>query len=77
MKPYDSQKSDIFAVGIILFMMVAQHKPFIQAKLNDKLYKFLTTNNEDKFWKFHCKNKPGGNSFFSEGIKDLITKMIS
>jgi len=40
-KPYDGKSIDIFAAGIILFVMVARHPPFNKAVANDQFYKFI------------------------------------
>ena len=44
------------------------------AKSNDSHYKLIATNQSDKFWKAHSRNKPEG--FYSEEFKDLINYML-
>ena len=56
--------------------MVAKHPPFQPASPEDYFYKHLAAGRADKFWKEHCKNKDGGESFFSEDFKDLIQSML-
>jgi serine/threonine protein kinase len=63
---------DIFAAGIILFIMVTQIPPFQMAHPKDGWYKFVCSNRMDKFWKFHGQNQPGGIDFFSKSFIDLI-----
>lgn len=63
---------DIFAAGIILFIMVTQIPPFQMAHPKDGWYKFVCSNRMDKFWKFHGQNQSGGIDFFSSSFIDLI-----
>jgi len=74
---YSGQSVDLFAAGIILFIMVTQHPPFAMATPKDPHYKTLSANRADLFWKLHSRNKPGGLDFFSENFVDLITSMLS
>lgn len=69
---YHGQMVDIFAAGIILFIMVTQIPPFQMAHPKDGWYKFVCSNRMDKFWKFHGQNQPGGIEFFSQSFIDLI-----
>mmetsp|Transcript_18617 Transcript_18617/g.17713 ORF Transcript_18617/g.17713 Transcript_18617/m.17713 type:complete len:297 (+) Transcript_18617:36-926(+) len=74
-KPYNGASVDLFATGIILFIMVTQHPPFTRAEPTDPFYRLLCANRQDLFWKAHSKNKPEG--FFSEEFKTLINGMLS
>lgn len=38
---YDANKSDIFSLGVILFMVVCRAWPFRNAKPGDEFYKFI------------------------------------
>jgi len=73
-QPYQGQVVDLYAVGIILFILYAQHPPFTQASTQDSYYKLLATNRADLFWKMHASRHPEG--FFTEHFKDLITSML-
>lgn len=73
-EPYQGYQVDLFALGIILFILYTGHPPFNQAHPTDTHYKLLVTNRADLFWKYHAKSK--GESFFSESFKDLITNML-
>ena len=75
-QPYQGQSVDLFAAAIILFIMVAQHPPFTTAQPQDPFYRCLAANRADIFWKTHCKNKQGGESYFSEDFKDLVQSML-
>lgn len=74
---YSGQSVDLFAAGIVLFIMVTQHPPFAMATPKDPHYKTISANRVDLFWKLHSRNKPGGLDFFSESFRDLITSMLS
>ncbi|CAI2368000.1 unnamed protein product [Moneuplotes crassus] len=74
---YSGQCVDLFAAGIILFIMVAQHPPFNKASPKDPHYKTISANRPDLFWKLHSRNKPGGLEFFSPEFRELISSMLS
>lgn len=76
-QPYSGASVDLFATGIILFIMITQHPPFTRAETSDPFYRLLCANRADLFWKAHSKNKPGGADFFSEDFKNMITTMLS
>lgn len=73
-KPYSGESVDLFAAGIILFIMYTQHPPFTCAKPEDPFYKLICANRHDLFWKAHSKNKPEG--FFSEAFINLINGLL-
>jgi len=50
----------VFAAGVILFMMVTGHKPFMEATINDNIYRVIALNREQFFWHYHSRNKPNG-----------------
>lgn len=74
--PYQGKQVDLFAAAMILFIMVAQHPPFTEAKATDPFYKCIAGNRADLFWRTHSKNKPGGDNFFSKELKELLTCML-
>ena len=71
-KRYKGTETDVFALGVILFIIVAGTPPFNEAKKDEFYYKFLFYRKYDLFWKYHCKGKPSGDSYFSPQFKDLI-----
>jgi serine/threonine protein kinase len=71
---YQGQVVDLFALGVILFILYSGHPPFGMAKDDDTYYKLLATNRSDLFWKAHSQRKPEG--FYSDEFKDLITCML-
>ena len=54
-QPYQGHVVDLFALGVILFILYAQHPPFTQASTSDSFYKLLATNRADVFWKMHSQ----------------------
>ena len=74
--PYQGKQADLFSAGMILFIMVAQHPPFAAAQTHDPYYKCIAGNRADIFWRTHCKNKPNGEDYFSEELKELLTCMF-
>jgi len=71
---YQGNQADLFALGIILFILFTGHPPFEQANSTNAHYKYLMNNREDLFWKYHCKSK--GDNYFSDNFKDLIAAML-
>lgn len=50
-KPYRGESVDLFATGVILFIMVARHPPFNKADpRDDNFYKKIVANRFDLFW---------------------------
>ena len=72
---YNSQSADLFASGIILFWMIAQHPPFEWARKENPHYNLIRVNNHEGFWRVHSRSKPEG--FFSEDFKSLINSMLA
>lgn len=75
-QPYKGHSVDIFAAGIILFIMVTVHPPFDVAHPSDLIYKYLAANRADKFWEKHSINKQNGDAFISPQLKQLIQSML-
>lgn len=79
-KPYDGRGVDLFAAGVVLFMMIVGHPPFGRADPRDSFYKFITKQREDLFWKYHiqCMDcKEDKESLISEDLKTLISPMLA
>lgn len=55
--PYQAKQVDIFALGIILFIMRAGAPPFAIASETDNLYKQIVSGRADLFWRCHEKVK--------------------
>lgn len=72
---YSGAAVDLFAAGIILFIMLSQNPPFSRAEPNDPFYKMFVNNQVDKFWSTHGRHK--GPTFYSEEFKNLLTTMVA
>lgn len=74
---YSGTCVDIFAIGVILFIMVAQHPPFVRPDPQDRHYNAICLNRDDLFWKWHTKNKENGINFFSNSFRELVSMMLA
>ena len=74
-KIYEGTKTDIFAAGVILFIMYAGNPPFEKAHPNDPYYKLIRGKNFDVFWKAHSRRRPV--NYFSPHFQELINKMLA
>lgn len=52
-KPYMGKEVDLFAVGVILFILYAGHPPFNEATTSDPYYKMLIRGETASFWSAH------------------------
>jgi serine/threonine protein kinase len=80
-KPYSGSAVDLFACGIILFILISGTPPFAKADPKaDPHYKLIVANRQDVFWKAHERNKPkveGRDTFYSEEFKDMLNAMLA
>ncbi|CAD8142501.1 unnamed protein product [Paramecium octaurelia] len=67
----DAEKCDVFAYGVILFIIVMGFPPF--QHYQDNWYKMISNQQWDQFW---SKIKQNGKTEPSDQFKDLITKVI-
>ncbi len=72
---YSGEKVDIFATGVLLFIMVARHPPFSAAIPSQVHFYKLFCHNNPAFWKAVEANKPPGT--FSPEFKDLVNKLMA
>ena len=49
-KPYTGQDVDLFACGVILFMLCTNLQPFKLARRDDPRYELIRKNRSDLFW---------------------------
>ena len=73
-QPYSGVSADLFACGVILFILINQTPPFFSAKQSDRYYSYFLTQN-DFFWTLHSRNKPQG--LFTPEFKELINAMLA
>jgi hypothetical protein len=50
---YTGIQADIFAAGVILFIMYNGTPPFLSTKPHDRIYKLIKDKNFSKFWALH------------------------
>jgi serine/threonine protein kinase len=72
---YTGLQADIFATGVILFIMYNGTPPFLSTKPHDRIYKLIKEKNFQKFWALHEKNKPPGH--FPDTFKRLMNSFFS
>lgn len=76
--PHSAKKADLFAAGMILFLMVVGHMPFCKADRKDEVYNLRRQNDFKGFWDFHAQlsRKLCGHADFPESFKKLIWEMF-
>ena len=52
-REYEGTKVDIFALGVILFVMISKHPPFNAATPKDQFYVALASKHQKLFWQKH------------------------
>lgn len=70
---YSGESVDIFAAGVILFIMRSMNPPFSRASMSDRLFEMFIKNNK-KFWEMFSRNKPA--DFYSEEFRNLIMGLL-
>ena len=69
----DIFKDDIFALGVIFFIMVAGRPPFVEARRDDKFYKPIYKQLYSDFW--DAQEKMSGTTF-DDDFKQLFIMMV-
>jgi len=72
---YRGYQADLFALGVILFVLHSGERPFDAADKNDFYYHQLITAQNGEFFKMHEKSKPEG--YYTPEFKDLILNMLA
>eukprot|EP00742_Colponemidia_sp_Colp-10_P001659 GILJ01001779.1.p1 GENE.GILJ01001779.1~~GILJ01001779.1.p1 ORF type:complete len:379 (-),score=52.96 GILJ01001779.1:385-1521(-) len=70
-RPYDGCKVDIWALGVVAFILVAGIPPFQSAASSDYWYSKLRVGDHETFWQLHSKTRE-----FSEEFKSFINKIF-
>ncbi len=82
-KPYKGSTTDIFAMGVILFVLVTGVMPFLnRAVKQDPLYQYIYKNDEKGYWEALSKTYTTGsgvsfNPSFSDEFKKFIWQFFS
>lgn len=71
-KGYDPVLTDIWACGVIVFIMLSGFPPFQKADSSDWWFDKLKSGRHALFWKAHCRTV-----YFSPEAQDLINKMLA
>ena len=74
-KPFPGFSADIFALGVMLFTLVARAFPFGQATSQDKLYSVISQENYDTYWKHMCVLSP--TEHFSPPLQNLLNSLFA
>jgi serine/threonine protein kinase len=72
-KDIDPIKSDIFALGVTLFIIICGYKPFNNAKRTDNYYKKIYRKNYDSYW----NEFPFNTNDLSKSFKDMIIRFFN
>jgi len=72
MQGYDATKCDVWACGVVLFIMLAGFPPFQKPSDDDWWFNKLNHNKHALFWQAHSRS-----ACFSDSVKDLINKILS
>lgn len=71
-KEYDGEKIDIFSAGATLFSLIKKEFAFLDARINDNIYRLIYNKYYKSFWR-----KVDEKNIFSPELKDLIVKMLA
>jgi len=72
---YNGVKVDLFAAGVVLFIMLSGHPPFLKTTVTDAYYRLFRQKRLEIFWNEQSKRKPQG--FYSLTFMNLIESMLA
>lgn len=72
---YSGTAVDIFAAGVVLFIMVSGHPPFQTAVASDPFFKLIRDQRSQMFWTQHSRRK--SLNFYSPSFQNLIDRMLA
>lgn len=72
---YNGLKTDVFALGVVLFGLLYGVAPFMSAAKTDPYYNMLTSKSEKEFLKYWTMVNQNGLEISYE-LKDLIRSML-
>ena len=72
--PYSGTDADLFACGVILFIMLNHNPPFTEADPKNPYYRRLY-GNPASFWKAAAQQKPA--DYFSLDFMDIVNNMLA
>lgn len=73
---YSPRGVDLYASGMVLFIMKTGVSPFDFPSEMDPLYRYIAADNFKKFWKKHSKKLNDELDIFDDEFKDLITGIL-
>jgi len=71
-KGYDGMRADLWACGVILFIMLAGFPPFQKPELSDWWFNKLVNGKHALFWQAHSRS-----AYFSDQTKDFLNKILN
>lgn len=74
-RKYNGKEVDLFAAGVILFILYSGSPPFEKATPTDPYYKVLMDKKHSVFWNGHSRRRLEG--FYTDQFKDLINRMLA
>lgn len=74
-KEYQGIPTDIFSLGVVLFLLVMGFYPFDRTNCTDSRYKLILKKDYNGFWK-KCEKLMNPKIYISNEFKDLFEKMI-
>jgi len=72
---YDSRASDVFSAGTVLFIILTQFCPFINANKADRYYSKIMAGCWDRVWEMYESSNSNETSF-SDEFKDLFQRLV-